>query len=91
MKLGSFEARGNNFILIFIVCRALGGSIDRNSRAVFALGRNGLKEDVTSVIYLVIILGRFAGVSVQLLEFSTSQKEYDKTLPELRLFQESMI
>jgi hypothetical protein len=56
-KLGSFDARGNNFVLTFIpVCRALGGRKERNNRAVFERGENGLKTVDTSVMNLVIIV-----------------------------------
>jgi len=54
--LGSLEALGNNLVLIFIVCRELGGMKERNRRAVFALGEKGLKTVDTSVMNLVIIL-----------------------------------
>jgi hypothetical protein len=56
MKLGSRDVLGNKFVSIFIVCRAFGGRKERNRRAVFALGRNGLKVVETSVMNLVIIL-----------------------------------
>jgi hypothetical protein len=55
-KLGSFDALGNSFVLIFMICRALGGRKERNRRAVFALGENGLKTVDTSVMNLVIIM-----------------------------------
>jgi hypothetical protein len=55
MKLGSRDALGNSFVSTFIVCRAFGGRKDKNRRAVFALGRNGLKVVDTSVMNLVII------------------------------------
>jgi hypothetical protein len=55
MKLGSLEDLGNNLVSIFMVCRAFGGRKERNKRAVFALGRNGLKAVDTSVMNLVII------------------------------------
>jgi hypothetical protein len=56
MKLGSLDALGNNLVSIFIVCRAFGGRKERNSLAVFALGRKGLKAVDTSVMNLVIIV-----------------------------------
>jgi hypothetical protein len=56
MKLGSRDVLGNNFVSIFIHCRAFGGRKERNRRAVLALGRNGLKVVDTSVMNLVIIL-----------------------------------
>lgn len=43
-------------VSIFIDCRAFGGRKERKSRAVFALGENGLKTVDTSVRNLVIIL-----------------------------------
>lgn len=55
-KLLSLDVRGNNLVSIFIVCRAFDGRKERNSRAVFALGENGLKAVETSVMNLVIIL-----------------------------------
>ena len=54
--LGILESLGNSFVSIFIVCLAFGGRKERNSRAVFALGENGLKTVETSVMNLVIIL-----------------------------------
>jgi hypothetical protein len=57
-RLGSLDAFGNNFVLILTSCRAPGGINERNRRAVFALGENGLKTVVTSVMNLVSILIR---------------------------------
>jgi hypothetical protein len=54
--LGSLDALGNNLVVTFISCRASGGRKERNRRAVFALGENGLKTVDTSVMNLVSIL-----------------------------------
>jgi F0F1-type ATP synthase assembly protein I len=54
-KLGSLDALGSNFVLIFILWRAFGGRKERKRRAVFAFGEKGLKTVDTSVMNLVII------------------------------------
>lgn len=54
-KLFSLDVLGRIFVLIFIVARAFPGKKERNSRAVFARGENGLNAVEISVRYLVII------------------------------------
>ena len=56
--LPSLLPRGNNFVIIFIVRLAFGGSCARNIRHVFARGENGLNFVDTSVMNLVIMLRR---------------------------------
>jgi hypothetical protein len=57
-KLGSFDVRGNNFVVTFIVWRALGGRKARKIRAVFDFAAKGLKTVLTSVKNLVIMTAR---------------------------------
>jgi hypothetical protein len=64
-KLGSFDIRGSNLVLTFIVCRAFGGRDERNRRAVFAFGENGLKTVDTSVRNRVIMMKRLSGSILQ--------------------------
>jgi hypothetical protein len=63
-KLGSLDTLGNNFVLIFMLCRASGGRNDRNKRAVFAFGEKGLKTVDTSVMNLVIIVAEAGGAPI---------------------------
>ncbi len=51
---------------IFIVCRAVAGKNERNRRAVFALGENGLKTVDISVMNLVIMVAVERVLSVSL-------------------------
>jgi hypothetical protein len=44
-----------------MVCRAVGGRNERNSRAVLALGEKGLKTADTSVINLVSMAAEVGG------------------------------
>ena len=60
MKLFSLEIRGRILVSTFIIVRAFPGKKERNRRAVFARGENGLNAVVTSVKYLVIILAGYA-------------------------------
>ena len=53
--LASLLLRGSSFVLIFIVCRALGGNCARNIRHVLARFEKGLNLVETSVINLVIM------------------------------------
>lgn len=55
-ELPSLLVRGRSFVLIFMVCRALGGSWARKIRQVFPRLENGLNLVETSVMNLVIIV-----------------------------------
>ena len=54
--LPSLLVRGRILVLIFIVCRALGGSCARKIRHVFPRLEKGLNLVETSVMNLVIML-----------------------------------
>lgn len=54
-------ALGNCATEIFIVCRAFGGSNERNIRAALDLGEKGLNFIVTSVRNRGIMMGRWNG------------------------------
>jgi hypothetical protein len=71
---GSLLSRGRSLVLIFIVERASGGRRDRNMRAVFARGENGLKAVVTDVRNLVIILMSLDCGIVSFLYFKSSDR-----------------
>lgn len=75
-KLGSLDALGNIFVSIFMVCRAFGGSTERNNRAVLALGENGLKTVETSVMNRVII---FATGPYNKISISCQTKSFELT------------
>ena len=55
--LCSFEARGSSWVwMLRPSARAVGGSIDRNRRADFAVVEKGLNLAVTSVIHRIFMV-----------------------------------
>ncbi len=60
MKLFSLESLGRILASTFMLALAFPGKKERNRRAVFARGENGLNAVEIEVKYLVIILAVFA-------------------------------